>query len=213
MICGSKVLSFQTVFALRVGHSTYMNSTAITEEVNRIKSRPNLLLWYTADEPDGTSDPLNATMTASNLISSLDGGDGQGGIGYHPVSIVLNCENYYFTYVNTFMSLQAVQTDISSQYASGADIVLQDAYPVGINATWSTVWDTPCTVDIGDCGYVNLGCIWRCFISNPSSCDNCKGSFQDISTRMDEFRHRLFINGWKRTKAIWAVPQAFGQQT
>lgn len=82
-----------------------MNSTAVTEEVNRIKSRPNLLLWYTADEPDGTSDPLDDTMMASNLISSLDGGDGQGGIGYHPVSLVLNCEDYYFTYVDTFLSL------------------------------------------------------------------------------------------------------------
>jgi hypothetical protein len=82
-----------------------MNSTALTEDVNRIKSRPNLLLWYTADEPDGTSDPLHATTTASKLVSSLDGGDGQGGAGYHPVSLVLNCQNYYFTCVITFMFL------------------------------------------------------------------------------------------------------------
>ena len=34
---------------------TYMNSTAVEEEVNRVKNRPNLLLWYTGDEPDGTS--------------------------------------------------------------------------------------------------------------------------------------------------------------
>ncbi|KAF7798797.1 hypothetical protein EIP86_010022 [Pleurotus ostreatoroseus] len=34
---------------------TYMNSTAVEEEVDRIKNRPNLLLWYTGDEPDGTS--------------------------------------------------------------------------------------------------------------------------------------------------------------
>ncbi|KAI9459375.1 hypothetical protein HD554DRAFT_1621306 [Boletus coccyginus] len=33
----------------------YTNSTAVTEQVNIIKSRPNLLLWYTADEPDGQS--------------------------------------------------------------------------------------------------------------------------------------------------------------
>src|SRR6266550_588864 len=107
---------------------------------------------------------------------------------------------------------ERVQNDMPRQYASGADIVLQDAYPVSINATWSTVWGTPCTVDLGDCGYVDLAhrC---CFILNASSCDNCKGSFQDISTRMDEFRQRLFINGWERTKALWTVPQAFGQQT
>lgn len=80
----------------------YMNATAVTEQVNHIKSRPNLLLWYTGDEPDGTSDPLDATLTSSNLIQSLDGGDGHGGAGYHPVSLVLNCENYFYTYVTTF---------------------------------------------------------------------------------------------------------------
>jgi hypothetical protein len=76
-----------------------MNASEVTEQVNRIKRRPNLLVWYTADEPDGTSDPLDATLKSSNLIHSLDGGDGMGGAGYHPVSLVLNCENYFFTYV------------------------------------------------------------------------------------------------------------------
>lgn len=80
--------------------SDYMNATAVTEQVNMIKSRPNLLTWYTGDEPDGTSDPLNATFIASRLVQSLDGGDGEGGAGYHPVSLVLNCENYFFTYVD-----------------------------------------------------------------------------------------------------------------
>ncbi|KAG6890138.1 hypothetical protein C0995_011431 [Termitomyces sp. Mi166 len=159
--------------------STYQNSASVTEQVNRIKSRPNLLLWYTADEPDGTSDPLNATSISSNLITSLDGGDGKGGAGYHPVSLVLNCENYFFT-----------------EYASGSDIMMQDTYMIGNNVTFSTVWHTLCTEDYGDCG-----------------CDNCKGSFEDISTRMDEFRERLFINGWERSKAVWTVPQAFGNDT
>lgn len=158
---------------------TYMNSTSVTEQVNSLKARPNLLLWYTGDEPDGTSDPLGATVTASNLITSLDGGDGKGGAGYHPVSLVLNCQNYYFT-----------------QYTSGADIVMQDAYMIGNNVTWSSVWNTACTPDFGDCG-----------------CDNCMGSFEDISTRMDEFSQRLFINGWERTKAVWTVPQGFGNET
>ncbi|KAG5645134.1 hypothetical protein DXG03_006851 [Asterophora parasitica] len=76
--------------------STYQNKASVTEQVNRIKSRPNLLLWYTADEPDGTTDPLNATVISSNLITSLDGGDGKGGAGYHPVSLVLNCQDYFF---------------------------------------------------------------------------------------------------------------------
>ena len=79
-----------------------MNASAVTTQVNHIKRRPNLLVWYTADEPDGTSDPLDATLKASNLITSLDGGDGNGGAGYHPISLVLNCQNYYFTFVIYF---------------------------------------------------------------------------------------------------------------
>ena len=79
-----------------------MNASSVTTQVNNIKHRPNLLLWYTADEPDGTSDPLDDTLKASNLITSLDGGDGNGGAGYHPISLVLNCENYYFTFVAWF---------------------------------------------------------------------------------------------------------------
>lgn len=55
---------------------------------------------------------------------------------------------------------------------------------------------TPCTTDYGDCG-----------------CDNCHGEFEDISNRMDEFADRLFDLGWDRTKAVWAVPQAFGDDT
>ncbi|KAI0742968.1 hypothetical protein C8Q80DRAFT_1221302 [Daedaleopsis nitida] len=147
---------------------TYMNATAVTEEVNRIKNSPALLLWYTGDEPDGTSDPLNATTTTYDLIYSLD--------GYHPVSLVLNCENYFWP-----------------EYTAGSDIVMQDTYMIGINATFSTVWGTECTPDHGDCG-----------------CDNCKGEFEDISTRMDEFAERRFVEGWERTKAIWTVPQGFG---
>ena len=55
---------------------------------------------------------------------------------------------------------------------------------------------TVCTKDYGDCG-----------------CDNCKGDFEDISDRMDEFAERLWVEGWDRTKAVWTVPQAFGDET
>ncbi|KAI1787409.1 hypothetical protein LXA43DRAFT_712840 [Ganoderma leucocontextum] len=147
---------------------TYQNTSAVTDEVNRIKNSPALLLWYTGDEPDGTSDPFNATSTAYDLINSLD--------GYHPVSLVLNCENYYWP-----------------EYSAGGDIIMQDTYPIGINATYSVRWNTTCTPDFGDCG-----------------CDNCKGAFEDISTRMDEFTERRFVEGWERSKALWTVPQGFG---
>lgn len=145
-----------------------MNLTSVTEQVNMIKIRKNLLLWYTGDEPDGTSDPLNATKITYDLIYELD--------GYHPVSLVLNCEDYFFP-----------------EYTRGTDIVMQDTYPISINATFSIKWDTPCTPDYGDCG-----------------CDNCKGSLADISDRMDVFKQRLRILGDERNKAVWGVPQAFG---
>ncbi|KAF9497331.1 hypothetical protein BDN71DRAFT_1429520 [Pleurotus eryngii] len=163
---------------------TYMNATSVTAQVNDIKSRPNMLLWYTADEPDGTSDPLSATADSYDLITSLDGGPSSsaaktGGTGYHPISLVLNCENFEFT-----------------AYTSGADIVMQDTYMIGNNVTFSSQWHTPCTPDYGDCG-----------------CDNCQGEFEDISRRMDEFADRLFVNGRDRMKAVWTVPQAFGLET
>ena len=145
-----------------------MNSTSVTEQVNMIKSRKNLLLWYTGDEPDGTSDPLNATKIAYDLINSLD--------GYHPVSLVLNCQNYEF-----------------AAYTSGADVVMQDTYPIAVNTSFSAEWHTPCTVDFGCCG-----------------CDNCAGRFEDISTRMDDFAGRLSDLGQATSKSVWAVPQAFG---
>ncbi|KDQ07519.1 hypothetical protein BOTBODRAFT_166906 [Botryobasidium botryosum FD-172 SS1] len=150
---------------------TYMNSTSVQEQINSIKKRSNLLLWYTADEPDGTSDPLNATQLAYNQINRLD--------GYHPVSLVLNCENYFF-----------------NKYASGADIILEDAYPLGINPTHSTVWDTECTDSYGDCG-----------------CDNCAGSFKDIGDRISAFKARARWSGRGRDLSVWAVPQAFGNET
>ena len=92
------------------------------------------------------------------------------------MSLVLNCQDYEF-----------------EAYATGTDIVMQDTYVIGINATHSVVWDTECTSDYGDCG-----------------CDNCVGEFEDISRRMDQFGGRLRALGWERTKAIWTVSQAFG---
>jgi len=156
-----------------------MNDTSVTSQVNLLKQRPNLLLWYTADEPDGTSDALTATSHSKNLINSLDGGDGKGGAGYHPVSLVLNCENYFFT-----------------EYSEGADILLQDTYTVGNNLSFSTVWGTVCSEDYGDCG-----------------CDNCHLGFEDIIVRMDEFSQKIFYNGWELDKVVWAVPQAFGNES
>lgn len=105
----------------------FQNATRIKEQVGMWKNRTTLLMWYTADEPDGWSYPLNSTKLAYDQIKELD--------PYHPVSLVLNCQDFYY-----------------AEYTSGADVVFEDAYPVAINATWSIPWGTPCNTTYGDCG-------------------------------------------------------------
>ncbi|KAG2151026.1 uncharacterized protein EDB93DRAFT_317723 [Suillus bovinus] len=148
--------------------SNYQNLTAVAQQVKTYASIPNLLNWETAHEPDGNSDPQDAAQSTYDLIYQLD--------GYHPISIVLNCQDYNF-----------------SPYVNGADIVLHDAYPIGINATFSPVWHTECTPDFGHCG-----------------CDNCKGTLYDVKARVQTFKNRLNILGFDRTKSVWTTPQAFG---
>ncbi|KAI6169075.1 hypothetical protein EDD17DRAFT_1525052 [Pisolithus thermaeus] len=158
-------LGLYIIFDMR---SYYENLTAVAELVNTYKSLPNLLTWETAHEPDGNSDPFDAAKQAYDLIYQLD--------GYHPVGIVLNCEDYNFT-----------------PYVEGADIVLEDTYPIGINATYSLVWHTPCTPDFGHCG-----------------CDDCRGGLIDIQARIQTYKDRLDILGYDRTKTVWTTPQAVG---
>ncbi|KIM41387.1 hypothetical protein M413DRAFT_27747 [Hebeloma cylindrosporum] len=106
---------------------SYQDSESVSAQVKSLKHRKNLLLWYTADEPDGPGDPLTATRAAYDLIHELD--------GYHPVSIALNCADHFF-----------------EDYVSGADIILPDVYMIGNNVTFSTKYNTPCTKDFGCCG-------------------------------------------------------------
>ncbi|KAG0647546.1 hypothetical protein D0Z07_6822 [Hyphodiscus hymeniophilus] len=108
----------------------FMNASRISTQVELWKNRTTLLSYYTGDEPDGWQYPLNSTKLAYDQLKELD--------PYHPVSLVLNCQNFYYT-----------------EYSSGADIVFEDAYPVAINATWSVSWDTPCNLTYGDCGCDN----------------------------------------------------------
>jgi hypothetical protein len=69
---------------------TYRNPQAVASDVSRFKNKPALLSWYTADEPDGTSDNPVDVEEAYKLIQSLD--------PYHPVSLVLNCADYGLEY-------------------------------------------------------------------------------------------------------------------
>lgn len=174
----------------------WTNATSVTQQVDMIKDRPNLLLWYTADEPDGMSLPLNETTVAYDLVYDLD--------GYHPVSLVLNCQDYYWT-----------------EYAAGADVVMQDVFMVGNNNSWSTEWNTTCTPDYGDCGCDNCASIAAGDVDAvpPDSVyygtgyvpeNSGVGSFFDVSERVGSFRERLEVVGWERTKTVWTTPQAFG---
>lgn len=92
---------------------------------------------------------------------------------------VLNCEDYHFR-----------------EYITGADIILQDTYPIGINASYSIVYDTPCTLDYGDCG-----------------CDNCVGDgVADVARRLDGLYNRLYWDG-RKGMPVWTVVQSFGNET
>lgn len=106
---------------------TYQNLTSVRDQVNKLKTRKSMLLWYTGDEPDGHSDPLNATKITYDLIKSLD--------PWHPVSLCLNCFNFYY-----------------EEYSSGADIILSDVYPIAVNTSWSEVYGTVCNTTYGCCG-------------------------------------------------------------
>ncbi|KAL8979409.1 MAG: hypothetical protein Q9177_006152, partial [Variospora cf. flavescens] len=109
---------------------TYQNRDYVRTQVERYKRRKNMLLWYTADEPDGHGDPLDAPSKAYAFIKSLD--------PYHPISLCLNCQNYHF-----------------QEYSAGADIILADVYPIGTNTEFSNKYHTPCNTTYGDCGCDN----------------------------------------------------------
>jgi hypothetical protein len=143
-----------------------MNLTAVSVQVGLVKDYESFLMYYTADEPDGIEYALNSTSLAYDLLSSLD--------KYHPVSLVLNCQDFFY-----------------KQYSSGADIVLQDTYPIGINTTYSIPFNTTCTATHGDCG-----------------CDNCGGSLSDVSDRLDDLTNYQEWIG-ERRKPLWSVLQAF----
>jgi hypothetical protein len=146
---------------------SYLNLTSVAEQVPLVKDHPSLLMYYTGDEPDGWSYALNSTKLAYDLLASLD--------KYHPTALVLNCQNYYF-----------------QQYASGADIIMEDAYPVGINATYSK-WNTTCNTTLGDCG-----------------CDDCIGTLLDVPNRIDDLHgYEQWIGSQYARKPVWEVPQAF----
>ncbi|KAH7348501.1 hypothetical protein BKA65DRAFT_261432 [Rhexocercosporidium sp. MPI-PUGE-AT-0058] len=145
----------------------FQNSTRINEQVELWKNRTTLLMWYSADEPDGWSYALNSTKLAYDQLRELD--------PYHPVSLVLNCQNFYY-----------------AEYSSGADIVFEDAYPVAINATWSIPWNTPCNLTYGDCGCDN--CIGE--LTDVST------RLDDIQSYQENIRGRVAKPTWAVIQAF-----------
>lgn len=145
---------------------SFMNLTQVGIEVAAALDRETLLMWYTGDEPDGWEYGLNSTRLAYDAIRALD--------LYHPVSLVLNCYDFYY-----------------GPYSAGADIVMEDAYPIAINATYSYTWGIPCNSTYGDCG-----------------CDDCNGMIQDVSDRLDALATYQTELG-RPYKPLYAVPQAF----
>lgn len=104
----------------------------MVEQVTRLRSHPSILSWYQSDEPDGKTNPTNSTGLAYDTIKALD--------PYHPVSLALNCYDYYY-----------------ADYAAGADIIAPDVYPVSNNVTFSTVYNTVCNATYGCCGCDDCG--------------------------------------------------------
>lgn len=161
---------------------TYKNDALVTKQVEELKKHSSMLLWYTADEPGGQGDPLDAPLKSYDVIKKID--------PYHPVSLVLNCANFHY-----------------AEYTRGADIILTDPYPIAVNTSWSSRWNTECNTTYGCCG-----------------CDNCNGNFRDVSIRLGNFKkyQRWLSNaplGQKQRdpghsaggpKASWGVPQVFG---
>lgn len=145
---------------------SFMNLTSVAYQVPLVKDYKSFLMYYTGDEPDGWEYALNSTTLAYNLITSMD--------KYHPVSLVLNCQDFYY-----------------GNYAAGADTILQDTYPIGINSTYSIPFNTYCNFTHGDCG-----------------CDNCIGSLFDVSNRLDDLStYQQWLGEWR--KPLWSVLQAF----
>jgi hypothetical protein len=185
---------------------TYQDDELVTEQVEELRKHKSVLLWYTADEPGGQSDPLDAPLKSYDVIKKLD--------PYRPISLVLNCANFHYAeYVLppptpiTTNNLRPFLANVYGRYTRGADILLTDPYPIAVNTTFSSRWHTPCNSTYGCCG-----------------CDNCHGNFRDVSDRLDNYkRYQRWLSnaplgtpsmdpgrGAGGPKAFWLVPQVFG---
>lgn len=156
-------IDLKFMYDLREG---YKNLTYVREQSLSARSSPSLFAYWSADEPDGWQDPFSAAPDAQQVLHEVD--------PYHPVAVVLNCQDYYF-----------------GLYSAGADLIMEDVYPIGINTTFSK-WGTECNSTLGDCG-----------------CDNCPGRGpRDVADRLDDLaRYEKWLDLWPKTK--FHNPQSF----
>ncbi|OIW29449.1 hypothetical protein CONLIGDRAFT_575701 [Coniochaeta ligniaria NRRL 30616] len=155
-------IDLKFMYDLREG---YKNLTYVSEQALAARNAEAIFAYWSADEPDGWQDPFSAPTDAQAVLHALD--------PYHPVAVVLNCQDYYF-----------------GPYTAGADIIMEDVYPIGINSTFSK-WGTACNATLGDCG-----------------CDNCKGGVWDVPDRLDDLsKYERWLNLWPKTK--FHNPQSF----
>ncbi|CEJ80875.1 hypothetical protein VHEMI01033 [[Torrubiella] hemipterigena] len=143
----------------------FRNLSLVESQVTAVKDHENIYSYWGTDEPDGWQYPFNTTIAVTDLIHKLD--------PYHPVAVTLNCQNYYF-----------------GPYTRGFDFIMEDAYPIAINSTFSK-WGTACNATYGDCG-----------------CDNCHGNVQDVPSRLDDLiQYEKWLGLWPKTKVH--NPQSF----
>ncbi|KAK0615919.1 hypothetical protein B0T17DRAFT_656983 [Bombardia bombarda] len=153
-------IDLKFMYDLREG---YKNLTYVREQVLAARDAEAIFAYWSTDER--LARPLRPAPLAYTLLHALD--------PYHPVALVLNCQNYYF-----------------ASYSAGADILMEDVYPIGINATFSK-WGTACNATLGDCG-----------------CDNCAGSVFDVPHRLDDLsKYERWLGRWPKTKLH--NPQSF----
>lgn len=116
-------------FQHNMRHS-FSNLTQVDTQLEVVMKQPNLLAYYTADEPDGSPFSLSVENATRHLRIRDP---------YHPVSLALNCQDFFF-----------------EEFTKDVDIVMTDPYPIGLKSpTHSAPWGTVCNSTYGDCGCDN----------------------------------------------------------
>ncbi|KAK3392022.1 hypothetical protein B0T20DRAFT_362325 [Sordaria brevicollis] len=165
----STLPNFYYMFDLR---ENYTNRTWVSSQVSSASVETSLIGYWSVDEPDGWQAPFSAPLETYSTIRKTD--------PYHPVAVVLNCQNYYF-----------------EEYSAGADIIMADVYPIGTRESSANLtkskWGTPCNETYGDCG-----------------CDNCFSGNEvlDVPKRFEDLaRYERWLGQWPKSKMF--NPQAF----